>query len=163
MVIVKTKYLFSAIAIAAFLSSSMPMGSRSLEIGKEAPAITLSSTAKIDGLSSLEGKYVVVNFWSSNDPASRITNSHLAKLIKNLPQEKIRLVSVCVDGDQFISNEIMRADNLSDEALFLSINDLAPDVAVDFQISTGNRSFLMDPYNNLISISPSDQDIKAVI
>lgn len=163
MVIVKTKYFISALAIAAFLSSSMPLGSRSIEIGKEAPAITLSSNANINSLASLKGKYVVVNFWSSKDPASRITNSHLAKLIKNLPQGKIRFVSICVDDDQFISKEIIKADKLSEDALFLSINDLAPDVAVDFQIATGNRSFLMDPYNHLVSISPSDNDIQSVI
>ena len=71
----------------------MPQGSHSLEIGSEAPAIELSSDAVIKNLDMLNGKYVLVNFWSAADARSRINNKRLADLSASLPADKIAFVS----------------------------------------------------------------------
>ena len=148
---------------AAFLSSSMPIGSHSLEIGKEAPLLTFSSSSGSLPMPSLKGKYVLVNFWSPSDPMSRIANKQLAMLSASLPSSQISHVSVCTDSDKVLQSEIMDADGIPSNTISLSANDLTPEVLNDFQISTGHRSFLIDPFGNLTAILPSTEQIKSVI
>lgn len=163
MVIVKTKYLFFSIVFAAFLSSSMPLGSHSLEIGKEAPSLTLSSGNRHDNLPELGGNYVIINFWSFDDPISRINNSRLSDVISTIPSSKVKFISICMDDNKTLRDEIMSADNVSANTISLSINDLSPQVAEDFQTNSGNRSFIIDPFGNLASICPSAESIPGII
>lgn len=159
----KTKYLFFSLVAAAFLSSSIPVGSHSLKPGEEAPSLVLSSNAKITSLKDLDGKYVVVNFWSSTDPESRIANSRLAKLTDVLPSSKVKFVSICTDTDESLGSEIMKTDGLPSSVISLTASDITADVTKDYQVATGNRYFLIDPFGNLVSVSPSEEDIKKII
>lgn len=147
---------------AAFLSSSIPAGSHSLEQGKEAPAISLSSSSA-SSLDETDGKYVVVNFWSASDPQSRIANKRLSELTAQLPSSKIKFIGICVDKDATLSSEIMKADGIPASAISLGADDITSQVTEDYQTATGNRSFLIDPFGNLVSISPSEEKIKTVI
>ncbi len=149
--------------IAAFLSSSIPVGSHSLNPGEEAPSIVLSSNARINSLKDLDGKYVVVNFWSASDPESRIANNRLGNLAESLPSSKVRFVSICTDSDESLSSEIMKADGIPSSVISLNASDITAEVAEDYQVATGNRSFLIDPFGNLVSVSPSEEAIKTVI
>jgi len=160
---VKTKYLLLSVVFAAFLSSSMPQGSHSLEIGSEAPAIELSSDAVIKNLDMLNGKYVLVNFWSAADARSRINNKRLADLSASLPADKIAFVSICTDTDTTIADEILKADNVPADIIYLSAADTTPQVTEDFQTETGLRSFLIDPFGNLSAVSPSNETINSKI
>ena len=148
---------------AAFLSSSIPVGSHSLRIGEEAPALTLSAKAPKGSLDALSGKYVVINFWSAADPQSRIDNKRLAEIADSLPSSKIRFVSVCTDTDESLGSEIIKADGLPSSVISLSASEIASEVADDYQVKTGNRSFLIDPFGNLVSVSPSDDDLMKVL
>lgn len=139
------------------------MGSHSLEIGKEAPSLTLSSDSRLNNLSDLDGKYVVINFWNPNDPTSRINNRRLADITSNLNSSKVKFVSVCTGENEALANEIMKVDNISDKTLSLSVKDFTPQVAEDFQINTGNRSFMIDPFGNLVSISPTEEAINSIL
>lgn len=151
--IVKTKKLFLSlilsVSVAAFLSSSLPSGSHSLAIGEEAPALSLASATR--SLDSLKGQYYVVNFWSASDPQSRITNRNLA-FNKRVNGKDVKVVSVNIDSDQTLANEIVKTDNIGDDIIKLSGSDLSSDVLDDYQVASGCRTFLIDPYGNLESI-----------
>ncbi|MDE6578179.1 MAG: peroxiredoxin family protein [Muribaculaceae bacterium] len=157
----KTKYFFISLVFAAFLSSSIPAGNHSLEIGKEAPALSLSNKSK--SLADAEGKYVIVNFWSADDPDSRMANMKLSKFADSLPQSKVKFIGICTDADSSLSNEIMKADGIPFSAISLDASDITSQTAEDFQIATGNRSFLIDPFGNLVSVSPSEEEIKTIV
>lgn len=141
----------------------MPMGSHSLEIGKEAPALTLSSHSRLNDLSDLDGKYVVINFWNPNDPVSRINNRRLSDITSNLNSSKVKFVSICTGENDVLANEIMKVDNVSDKTISLSAKDFTPQITEDFQINTGNRSFMIDPFGNLVSISPTEEFINSIL
>lgn len=149
----KTKKLFLSlilsVSVAAFLSSSLPNGSHTLAIGEEAPALTLNSSANT--LESLKGHYYVVNFWSASDAQSRINNRNLAKT-KKFNGRDVKVVSVNIDSDKSLAREIVKADKIGDDIISLSGSELSSDVLSDYQVSTGCRSFLIDPYGNLESI-----------
>ena len=157
------KFFILSLVFAAFLSSSIPVGSHSLVNGEEAPSITLSSKAGSGSLNELEGKYVVVNFWSASDPQSRITNQNLSKLAEALPSSKVRFVSICTDSDESLASQIMKADGINPAVVSLSSSDVTAQVIDDYQTATGLRSFLIDPFGNLVSVSPSEEAIKTII
>ena len=141
----------------------MPFGSHSLQIGEEAPLLTLSSTSEASALDSLKGKYVLVNFWSATDPESRIANRQLSDLTSALPSSQIEFVSICTDRDPSLQAEIMAADGVENLHYSLTATDLTPSVFDDYQTSTGLRSFLIDPFGNLAAVSPSTSQITSII
>lgn len=158
----KTKYLLISFVFAAFLSSSIPSGSHYLQIGKEAPSLTLSSDSKVKSLSGIDGKFVLINFWDPSDPASRIKNQHLSRISSSLPATKVMFISICTQSESNLANEILRIDKISDNTHVLFSSDISADVLEDFQVKSGNRSFLIDPYGNLVSIFPSDDEILSI-
>jgi len=69
------KSLFNMVERWEDQQKSQVYSQKRLEIGKEAPEIVLPDTAgNAIALSSLRGKYVVLNFWASWDAPSRATN-----------------------------------------------------------------------------------------
>ena len=141
----------------------MPIGSHSLEIGKEAPLLTFSSSSGSLPMPSLKGKYVLVNFLEPVRPDVAHCKQTVGNAFCITPSSQISHVSVCTDSDKVLQSEIMDADGIPSNTISLSANDLTPEVLNDFQISTGHRSFLIDPFGNLTAILPSTEQIKSVI
>lgn len=140
----------SILGFATFLSSSTPTATRELEIGKQAPALTLKADCRKE-IDSIKEKYVLINFWSATDAASRIANHSYSNLAEWNGHE-IEVVSVCIDDDYSLAGEIMAADKISDNVISLSKKDLTADVLKNYQTDTGCRAFVIDPYGNLASI-----------
>lgn len=151
--IVKTKNLFLSlifsVSIAAFLSSSLPNGSHSLTIGEEAPKLSLASSSH--NLDTLKGHYYVLNFWSATDAQSRINNRNLA-INKKVNGRDVKVVSINIDSDKSLAQEIAKADKIGDDIISLSGSDLTSEALSDYQVASGCRTFLIDPYGNLESI-----------
>ena len=166
--IVKTKNLVLSFALSlsaiSFLSSAIPTGSHSLAIGIEAPAIRLTPATDFE-LPSLEGEYVLLNFWSASDAMSRINNRKYSGM-KQIDGHSVRVVSVCIDEDSSLAAEIARADGIvsssasygdsdaleaadPESVVSLMGKDLMPEVLADYQVSSGCRAFLISPYGCL--------------
>ena len=140
----------------AFLTSSMPSGSNELEPGKEVPSISISNLN--NPLS--EGKTCVLNFWNPSDPESRIRNRNLSRLVATLPTDKISLISVCTTEDEVLHSEILKKDGVQNlNTININSSDIEKDFLKDYQISTGNRSFLINPEGILLSILPEEEEI----
>lgn len=140
----------------------MPLGSHTLEIGSEAPSITLSSSSTTT-LDSLDGKQILVNFWSASDPSSRISNSRLSRIASSYADKDVKFVSICIDSDPALAQEIAGVDGISDNVLSLNASDVAEDVLTDYQIATGCRSFLIDAYGNLKAIATSPSELAEIL
>lgn len=158
----KSKSLVFSIIFAAFLTSSIPSGSHALEIGAEAPSITLSANAE-KFPDTPDGKQVLVNFWSASDPSSRIANRTLSQLAESGNYNSTRFVSVCIDSDKSIAGEIVKIDRISPNVISLDRDDITPDVLKDFQTDTGCRSFLIDRFGNLKAIASSPAQIPGIL
>lgn len=158
----KIKYLIIVSILTFFFSSAIPTGSHTLEIGKEAPAITITGKRNQDFISQLNGNYILLNFWSASDPESRINNRLLANLTSRTGNSGIKFVSVCTDADRHIAEEILKVDGINELTTTLFLTDITPEVLEDFQVNSGLRSFLIDPYGNLAAISPSHQTLNSI-
>lgn len=148
----KTKNFILSLTVAAFLTSAIPSGSHSLEIGAEAPAITLSHAAR--SLGDFSGQEVIVNFWSAADPASRLANRQLSDLADS-HDASLRCISICIDDDNDIAEEIAKIDRISSRVISLKASDVTPDVLSDFQTSRGCRAFRIDRFGRLKAATPA--------
>lgn len=158
----KSKSLIISLTVAAFLSSYVPTGSHQLEIGREAPALTFSSTSS-KAFDELKGNNILLNFWSATDAASRIRNRELSEYAETSDSKKLRIVSVCIDEDLSLGMEIARIDGISDKVISLSRKDLGDDILDDYQTEKGCRSFVIDSYGNLKAISPEIEDMEGYL
>lgn len=152
----KTKSIIFSVVIAAFLSSSIPTGSHRLEIGSEAPSLTLSPTSPAT-LESLKGKKIILNFWSASDASSRLANLRISELAESEANAGTAYVSVCIDKDPTLAKEIARIDKISDKVISLGLDDVVDDVITDYQTARGCRTFSIDAYGNLEAIAPASE------
>lgn len=93
----------------------------------------------------------MVNFWSASDAQSRINNRNLA-VNKKVNGRDVKVVSINIDSDKELAREIVKADKIGDDVISLSGSDVSSDVLKDYQVKSGCRTFLIDPYGNLESI-----------
>ena len=142
----KTAGIGVAALCTMLLTSAVSTKNVPLEVGNQAPEISLSSC---DGntimLSDLKGDDVIVNFWSVNDAESRISNVRLAR---DAERSGARYIGMCIDSDRQLAEEVMKADNISTEHLYFAdreVND-------EYQLSRGTRTVKIDPYGIVAAI-----------
>lgn len=142
----KTAGLAIGTAGMMMLTSAMSVSDVPLEVGNQAPELSVSD---VDGnflsLSELEGKDVILNFWSMSDAESRISNIRLSR---DAERKGARFISLCVDNDTELAEEVMRADNLPRESRFFA-NKRAID---NYMLDEGVRTVKIDPYGIVAAI-----------
>lgn len=136
----------------------MPFSSVSLKEGEKAPALSLTSPSKDFSLDNGSGHYVLVNFWSAQDAASRILNKRYADVISSNPDSSLDFVSVCIDDDSALAEEIMRIDGCSPKLSF-NLSHIKGSVLEDYQTDSGCRSFLIDSYGNMMKVNPTPETV----
>lgn len=83
------------------------------EHGSNSPEIVLPNTQGTDvALSSLQGKVVLVQFWSAKDKASRIMNEVLAENYAQFKSKGFEIYQVSVDTDRKAWIDAIAEDNL---------------------------------------------------
>jgi thiol-disulfide isomerase/thioredoxin len=94
-----------------------------------------TSTDQSFSLSSLRGKYVLLDFWASWCPPCRIENSELVKIYDQYSSKKFEIVSVSADNKKDAWLKAIKADGIK----WTSICDLK-----------GNRDGLVRKYNAIV-------------
>lgn len=114
-------------------------------------------------LSDLKGRYVLLNFWSSDDAASRIAAQQYNRLLANVPEEQICQLAVNFDRSERLFREIVRIDNLKATSQFFVEAQTASDLIDRYDMSHGLQSFLIDPQGTIVAINPSAQTIHTLV
>lgn len=134
------------IAGSILLSSAVSTKNVPLEVGNQAPEISLSlANGETMRLSELKGKKILVNFWSVNDAESRMSNVRLAR---EAERNDARYIGLCTDSDRQLAAEVMKADGLSVNDLYFAdrqVND-------EYRLATGIRTVNIDPYGIVAEI-----------
>ena len=89
--------LIPAVAALVFLSSADSGSSQGVQVGAKAPDIALAKSGSVFSLDDMAGKYVLLNFWSVTDPASRIANIRLDRMSDSLAAEASKLPTIMED------------------------------------------------------------------
>lgn len=116
-----------------------------VSVGKPAPDFTLNDVAKNEvSLSSLKGKYILIDFWASWCGPCRAESPNMVKLYDKYKGKNFEILGVSLDGDDKLWKEAIKKDGLS----WLHVSDLmqwnSPVVAL-YQIDGIPATVIVDP------------------
>ncbi|MDE6696264.1 MAG: redoxin domain-containing protein [Muribaculaceae bacterium] len=142
----KTAGVLFGLASMVVLTSAVSTKNVPLEVGIQAPEISISNTnGESILLSELKGKNVIVNFWSVKDAESRISNIRLAR---EAERTGAKYIGMCIDSDRQLAEEVMKVDNVDVDNLYFADRQ----VTDEYQLSKGTRTVKIDPYGVVAAI-----------
>lgn len=148
----KSCLVLLAASLLIFLSSAAHTERAQALQGAEAPALALENEQGVKSLSALRGKYVVVNFWNSADPQSRIDNALIDRAVKKANSE-VEYIAVCTDSTPDLFGSILQADGL-DKAHQYLYESSQPGIVLSKYCSPGECvAFLIDPQGRVVTTS----------
>lgn len=159
--------------------------------GEEAPAVVVEQQGTQKALDAFRGKWVVLSFWSSTDPISRLTQNRIASIVKskadgaNLQgrgndaeiefrtpagvyslgkQTDVEILSVNLDRSELLMKEIVKLDNLLESTQSrVESKDEINRLREAFEMNSGLRSFVIDPQGKLVMADPDESTLRKLL
>lgn len=128
----------------------------------EAPGHTLS-------LDDHRGEYLLLSFWSSTDPASRIRNMNYDSMVRELDTDRgiadgnMAFISVNFDSSLSLARQIAERDSLLLSNVASVQGPSARRLISDYRLSDGFRAYLIDPHGRIIATNPSAESLRQAI
>lgn len=154
------KKIFSYIAFFAaiiLLISAYSERVMKAESGFTAPEIEMLANDSVEiSLSQLRGKYVLVNFWDSENAVSRIAAGEYDRYLRSKTYTKpFTVLSVNTDTDPKFFKEVVKKDNLDIATQFHITDAKMKNLAADYRLNRGFSSYLINPQGKIISVNPT--------
>ena len=143
-----------------FMASSGSSGNHSIQTGALAPNFTVSNGSHVASLQDARGKYVLITFWSSIDPQSRIINMQHDRIAHRNPH--IKHLSINYDNSYQLFREICKVDKLDISTQFYGNNDNGIHLLATWQRHNGYDSFLVDRQGHIVAQNPSPKMLSQV-
>lgn len=132
-------------------------------IGKTAPDFTQADTnGTVISLSSLQGKYILIDFWASWCKPCRAQNPSLVKLHKKFNDKGFSILGVSLDSKKESWLKAIRTDKLA----WQHVSDLKfwqNDVAQQYKIYHVPQNFLLDPKGVIIAKNLSEEELDELL
>lgn len=127
------------------------------EKGYTAPEIEMVSNDSVEvSLSQLRGKYVLVNFWDSENAVSRIAAGEYDRYMRSGSIRKpFALLSVNTDADPKFFREVVRKDKLESSTQFHITDAKLKNLEADYRLNHGFSSYLINPQGKIIAVNPT--------
>ena len=156
------KTFLAAVTIAAifFLFTSAryeaPAGDRA---GGRAPGFTLIEGDSELSLQDFRGEHVLLTFWSSTDPESRIANLRYDRIAR--ASGAVRHVAINYDPSEAVFGEVVRADALERSSQRRDDGGSRSRIFRAYKLDKGFRTVLIDPDGVVIAVNPTPDQIAA--
>ena len=118
--------------------------------GKNSPDIVLPDPqGKKIALSSLHGKYVLLQFWAAADKGSRIMNPVLVELFKKYHSKGFEIYQVSVDKDRYDWVDAIDKDGLT----WINVGDMEGSVSAveSYNVQDLPYNYLLDKEGTIIA------------
>ena len=156
-------------SLTSFIEKDRPV--EGLSIGEYAPDFVMSgddsdaANAVHNKLSTLQGNYVLVNFWASYDAQSRMRNIELnrALLDSEYSQKQIEFVSVSFDDYASIFRETVRKDGIVGAGCFVDTNGTKSSIFKDYKLKRGFTNYLLDENGMIIAKNISVAELSSYL
>jgi peroxiredoxin len=123
----------------------------SLTIGSKAPDfLQPDTTGRLVSLSSMKGKYVLIDFWASWCAPCRAENPYLLKAYAKYNDKGFTILSISMDGSRKAWLNAVKEDNLK----WPQLGDLKVEeneVAKSYGVTAIPANFLIDPQGKIVA------------
>ena len=83
--------------------------------------------------------------------------------MKSVGEEQISLVSVNIDRNKSLFEEILRRDGLNEESQYYVQPESASDLIRKYDMGNGLQSFLVDPKGTIAAINPTAEVLASIM
>lgn len=132
-------------------------------LGHAAPALSVGRADSMITLDRMRGRYVLLNFWSSTDAASRQAVNEYRAWKRRNPDVGLELVGVNFDESEKLFREIVRLDSLCPADQYHVAGDTARAIVDNYGLDNGYGSVLISPEGRIIAINPSDTELAGLL
>ena len=146
------------LTILFFFTSAFNAYDIDTKVNSFAPNFTVFDNGKQVKLSDYRGRFVLVNFWSSENPESRIKNI-VYNGFSTENSKLISLVSVNFDKTEGLFDEILKKDKLENKSHYFEQDGKNSEVYKKYHLNSGYSSFLISREGRIIAINPTKQEL----
>ena len=123
------------------------------KVNSFAPNFTVNGNDSAFTLCKERGKYVLLNFWSSDDAESRIRNIFAYNATKN-SKEQIVFAAVNYDRSETLFDEIVKIDGIDKNTQFFDKDGINSEVYKQFRLDEGLNCYLINRDGKIVAVNP---------
>ena len=153
-----------ALLSASFLGFTAFGSKHGHEIGNYVPELNLFNATDSTEISvnDLQGKYTLLNFWSSDDASSRLKEKiYQTNNLSDL-SDSMHYVSVNLDRNTKLGLAVSRIDGFDPLTQYYIKGSMA-DIIKKYGMKENLKSFLLDSNGEIVSINPTVAEIQSFL